>query len=142
MRAPSRAPVPPAAADCAPARCRPLVAGQFLVYWLVQGVWVWVSALPLLLLNSDDANPGLRWTDVVGCALWATGFLLESVADWQKLAFKRDPANRGKFIDTGLWSLARYPNYGGACEGVGGGAQWLGGRCGGGRNMWRACGGL
>ena len=30
---------------------------------------------------------------------------------FQKLAFKSDPANRGKFIDRGLWGWARYPNY-------------------------------
>ena len=84
---------------------------KFLVYWTMQAVWVWVTLLPLLLLNSTDFNPGLRWTDVVGVALWALGLLCESTADWQKFAWKRDPANKGRFIATGLWGLARYPNY-------------------------------
>lgn len=85
----------------------------------MQAVWVWVTALPLLLLNSDDANPGLRWSDVLGVALWAVGFLMETTADFQKLIWKRNPDNKGRFIDTGLWSYARYPNYCGECTEVG-----------------------
>jgi steroid 5-alpha reductase family enzyme len=104
------------------------------VAWTLQGVWCYVTLLPLLLLNSSDANPPLRWTDVVGVALWAVGFVQESVADWQKFAFKQDPTNKGKFINVGLWSLARYPNYGGeitvwtgfwlACTAVFSGGEW------------------
>ena len=35
----------------------------------------------------------------------------EVLADAQKLVWKLDPANKGRWIDAGLWSLARYPNY-------------------------------
>lgn len=88
--------------------------GTFLVYFLIQGVWVFVSLLPVLAANTA-AGPyaGLAWTDVVGWLLWGAGFTMEAVADAQKWAFKSNPANQGRFIDTGLWSLARYPNYGG-----------------------------
>jgi steroid 5-alpha reductase family enzyme len=41
------------------------------------------------------------------------GFSLEATADWQKSAWRADPAHKGRFIDTGLWSLARHPNYAG-----------------------------
>ena len=84
---------------------------RFLVAWFLQGVWVWVVSLPLLILNSSSENPPLGWTDIVGVLLWTGGFCIESVADWQKFAFKSDLANKGKFIDVGLWKYARYPNY-------------------------------
>jgi steroid 5-alpha reductase family enzyme len=87
---------------------RPL---SFLVAWVLQGVWVWVVSLPLLLLNAAPANPAFVWTDAVGAVAWVAGFLIETTADFQKLGFKADPDNQGRFIDVGLWRYARFPNY-------------------------------
>jgi len=109
---------------------------NFLVAWVLQGVWVWIVSLPLLLLNSASTNPKLgAWTDVLGQLLWAVGFLVETTADFQKLAFKSDPQNKGKFINTGLWKYARYPNYFGeiclwigvflGCSATFTGAEWV-----------------
>ena len=49
--------------------------------------------------------------DALGAILWTAGFCLEVVADRQKSAFNANPANEGKWIDEGLWSLSRHPNY-------------------------------
>lgn len=108
---------------------------KFLVAWILQAVWAWVVSLPLLLLNGyPGPGPGISWTDVIGVFLWAMGFIIETVADLQKSAFKMDAANRGKFIDRGLWAWARYPNYFGemmlwwgaflGCSAVFQGADW------------------
>ena len=35
----------------------------------------------------------------------------EAVADRQIAAFRRDPSNRGKVVDSGLWAWSRHPNY-------------------------------
>ena len=87
----------------------------FLVYWLMQAVWVFATASGTLWLNgtAGGGGGGLRATDVVGPLLFLVGLAVESVADAQKLRFRLavNPSNRGKFIDEGLWSLARYPNY-------------------------------
>ena len=48
---------------------------------------------------------------IVGALVWLIGFVIEVVADAQKSRFNADPANKGKFIRTGLWSRSRHPNY-------------------------------
>jgi steroid 5-alpha reductase family enzyme len=44
-------------------------------------------------------------------ALWGTGFFFEAVGDWQMAQFKKDPGNKGKVMDRGLWKYTRHPNY-------------------------------
>jgi steroid 5-alpha reductase family enzyme len=39
------------------------------------------------------------------------GFIFEVIADTQKSRFSANPDNKGKFIQTGLWSRSRHPNY-------------------------------
>jgi len=43
--------------------------------------------------------------------IWLLGFLCEAVGDAQLLAFQRDPASRGKVLNSGLWHYSRHPNY-------------------------------
>lgn len=55
----------------------------------------------------------LAWA---GFALWLTGVLFETLGDAQLKAFRADPANRGRVLDSGLWRYTRHPNYfGDAC---------------------------
>mmetsp|Transcript_17701 Transcript_17701/g.53238 ORF Transcript_17701/g.53238 Transcript_17701/m.53238 type:complete len:303 (-) Transcript_17701:471-1379(-) len=84
---------------------------KFGVVWFGQAVWVWVTLLPVLILNGTQSTKGFRWSDVVGTVLWIIGFVCETTADLQKTAFKNKPENKGRFINTGLWAYARYPNY-------------------------------
>ena len=84
---------------------------RFLVAWTLQALWVILTAsAAVAVITSKDTVP----LDVffwIGAALWVIGFAFEAVADAQKRAFKADPANKGKFIDTGLWRWSRHPNY-------------------------------
>jgi len=84
---------------------------KFLVYWTIQGIWVLVTLTPTLILNQSGRNPPLGARDYLGWSIWATGLATEVLADWQKSAFRANPANEGKFIRTGLWSVSRHPNY-------------------------------
>jgi len=86
--------------------------GLFLVYWALQGVWVFTTVLPLLLVNCrSGSHASLMWTDAIGLGIWLTGFIIESAADYQKFVFRSDPANKGRFIQSGIWKHSRHPNY-------------------------------
>ncbi|KXZ45094.1 hypothetical protein GPECTOR_58g543 [Gonium pectorale] len=85
--------------------------GKFFVAWTMQAVWVWVTLLPVLFINGAKAATPLRALDAIGIALFALGFGIEVVADWQKAAFRARPDSAGRFIDEGLWSYSRHPNY-------------------------------
>ena len=80
----------------------------FQVFGL-QGVLIWIFALPVIL--GISVSGGLSATDVVGLAIWLVGFTFQAGADWQLEKFKAVPENRGKVLQTGLWSLSRHPNY-------------------------------
>ncbi len=84
---------------------------RFLMTWTLQGLWVLLTAAAALaIITSEDRQP-LGWVAIVGMAVWAAGFAIEVMADRQKSAFKKDPANEGQYIDTGLWAWSRHPNY-------------------------------
>lgn len=48
---------------------------------------------------------------LVGFLVWFLGFAIEVSADRQKSRFRADPRNASKFINVGLWSWSRHPNY-------------------------------
>ena len=79
--------------------------------FLLQAVVLWVVSSPLLPAQRPGAGSAWGWLIPVGLALWAVGFFFEVVSDWQLLAFKREPANRGRVLNSGLWRLSRHPNY-------------------------------
>jgi steroid 5-alpha reductase family enzyme len=83
----------------------PLVS--LLTVFGLQGVLMWIVALPV----QATAGTSLGIIDVAGVALWATGMFFETVGDLQLARFKRDPANQGRVLDTGLWRYTRHPNY-------------------------------
>lgn len=64
-----------------------------------------------ILMAARHPTPLLRPADFVGVAIIALAILGETLADQQLSAFRRDPDNRGKVIDRGLWSWSRHPNY-------------------------------
>jgi len=85
----------------------------FLVYWTIQGVWILVTLLPSLMMIMEKSQGKVTIQEYLGWTMWTVGFLIEVIADYQKDQFRRDPANKDKFISTGLWSLSRHPNYAG-----------------------------
>jgi steroid 5-alpha reductase family enzyme len=83
---------------------------KFLLFYEAQAVLAVALSLPFLLV-ARDREPGLRWNEYLGAALWAIAFLGETFADLQLNAFKRNPANKGRVCNVGLWQYSRHPNY-------------------------------
>ncbi len=84
---------------------------RFLMAWSLQGLWVFLTLSAVLIVVSAPGDHAISAFTVVGGLLWLAGFSMETVADAQKRAFKANPANKGRFIQSGLWSLSRHPNY-------------------------------
>lgn len=108
----------------------------FSIAWNLQVAWVFLLELPVLIVNTVPLQPALGLLDFAGWTVWAIGFLVEALADAQKFAFRSDPANKGRFITTGLWRYSRHPNYFGeilmwvglcmSCSAAFSGWLWLG----------------
>ena len=84
---------------------------RFLLTWTLSGTWVYVTMAAGLAAVTSADSIGLDAFFAAGLALWLAGFAFEVTADTQKTRFRADPANEGKFINSGLWSISRHPNY-------------------------------
>jgi len=83
---------------------------SFFQVYMLQGVLLYLVVMPVLFINYSRAG-SIGLLDLVGCAVWITGFLFESFGDAQLARFIKDPANKGKLIQSGLWQYTRHPNY-------------------------------
>ena len=86
-------------------------AARFFLTWTLQGLWVSLTLSAALGAVTAAAAVPLGWPAAAGIALWGAGFIVEVAADAQKGRFRREAANSGRFIATGLWARCRHPNY-------------------------------
>jgi steroid 5-alpha reductase family enzyme len=84
---------------------------RFLNVWTIQGLWVAFTAATAWAGITSQHQTGLDSWAWVGLVIWLVGFAIETIADQQKSAFNANPANKGKFIQSGLWARSRHPNY-------------------------------
>jgi steroid 5-alpha reductase family enzyme len=84
---------------------------RFLSAWTLQGLWVLVTAGCALAAITGSEKVPLDGIGVAGILLWIVGFSIETIADYQKRAFRRNEKNKHNFIETGLWAYSRHPNY-------------------------------
>ena len=84
---------------------------RFFLAWSLQGMWVSVCSLCALTALSTENGVVLNGYLYLGFGLFLTGFLIEIIADKQKSKFRSNLDNKDKFINTGLWSKSRHPNY-------------------------------
>ena len=84
---------------------------SFLQVFLLQGFLMWVISAPILAAMTSGFPAILTPLDWLGVLLWLVGLLFETIGDAQLMAFKANPAHKGKLFTGGLWSYTRHPNY-------------------------------
>ncbi len=81
-----------------------------------QAPLLFIVCLPVQLGQIGGSDRPLGPVAVAGVALALFGVAFESVGDLQLTLFRKQPANAGKVLSTGLWRFTRHPNYfGDAC---------------------------
>lgn len=84
----------------------------FMIIWIMQAVWCLMNTVPMIVSNTVDTGAdSFTPSDGIGIGLFLFGWAFEIIGDSQKTDFRRDTNNKGRFIQNGLWSISRHPNY-------------------------------
>jgi steroid 5-alpha reductase family enzyme len=66
--------------------------------------------IPILIIHQNSGY-SLGWLDFAGLIMWLIGFYFEYVGDSQLASFIKNPQNKGRLMQSGLWAYTRHPNY-------------------------------
>ena len=83
---------------------------SYFQVFMLQGALMLAIALPVIRVNTAP-QPPLGTLDMVAAAVWLAGFAVEVTADRELSVFRRNPANRGRVMTSGLRRYSRHPNY-------------------------------
>jgi steroid 5-alpha reductase family enzyme len=86
------------------------IGWKFLLFFEFQALLCGVLSLPFLVAMHDPAK-GWAEFEEWGLGIWVVAFLGETIADAQLARFKKDPKNKGRVCNVGLWRYSRHPNY-------------------------------
>lgn len=86
------------------------LARNFFWFFQAQALLILLLSAPILVACFNP-SPHLNTIEIIGALVWLTGIVGEALSDAQMNAFKRDPANKGKVCQVGLWRWSRHPNY-------------------------------
>lgn len=86
--------------------------GAWLNVFVGQGFFLILVALPLIVLP-QYSNPQWGWLNFLGLAIWAFGYIFETIGDKQLKDFilKPDKPKGERIMKSGLWKYTRHPNY-------------------------------
>ena len=94
-----------------------VLSKSYVKIYLFQGLIIFLVGFPALFINSTETPPILNIYEIsaitllIGVIIWIIGFYFESVGDYQLRKFKKNPENKGKIMDQGLWKFTQHPNY-------------------------------
>ncbi|MBN2268110.1 MAG: DUF1295 domain-containing protein [Acholeplasmataceae bacterium] len=90
------------------------VLNAFFRVFMSQMLLLFVISLPIQLssMYTVGINSTLGWFVYgFGVLLWVFGYYFEVVGDAQLKKFIKNPENKGKIMQSGLWKYTRHPNY-------------------------------
>ena len=97
---------------------------SFLIIFVPQMIMVYIIGSSAMFANTIIDNSQIDLVGIIflaiGAFVWIVGFFFETVGDIQLLQFRKNPENKGKTLNTGLWKFTRHPNY------FGESTQWWG----------------
>lgn len=79
--------------------------------FMLQGFLMFIISMPLVITQYANTPESLGFLDWAGLLLWLVGFFFETAGDYQLTRFKKNPANKGKIMKSGVWKYTRHPNY-------------------------------
>lgn len=82
---------------------------HFAWFYQLQAAAAFAFAVPFAAIAGNEAPLGAL--QMLGAAVFLAAWSLESLADRQLAAHRRDPAQKGKACRRGLWRYSRHPNY-------------------------------
>ena len=83
---------------------------NFFFFFQFQAISNVILAIPFFIITANQAEE-IATLEYIGVVIWVISFFGEMIADRQLAAFKKDPKNKGKVCDQGLWYYSRHPNY-------------------------------
>jgi len=84
---------------------------SFFQVYLLQGSLMIVVGYSFIHFSVYGAGTSLGFWSLLGIIVWAIGYFFEVVGDYQLNKFIKNPENKGKIMNLGLWRYSRHPNY-------------------------------
>ena len=83
---------------------------KFFIFFQMQALSNVFLAIPFFIIALNH-TPQLSILEYSGAGLWFISIIGEALSDFQLKQFKKDPNNKGKVCQNGLWNYSRHPNY-------------------------------
>lgn len=86
------------------------VPKNLFFFFQAQGLFNFILCTPFLIIALNPSEH-VQFLDLMAFALSYLAIFGEATADHQLKMFKKNPENKGKVCDVGLWGYSRHPNY-------------------------------
>jgi len=83
---------------------------KFFFFFQMQAVSNVFLAIPFFIIALNKETD-ISMLEYIGAGLWFVSICGEALSDLQLKQFKKEPANKGKVCQNGLWNYSRHPNY-------------------------------